>query len=705
MENIAVLNLAVGLLVAAFSWQLSRLFGDAAHIRYWSLYWAAATFSSISAFALTQAFDLGNPQTRTLVRITIYLLLLPRPVLIWMAAGSLYWPGSPHVVRRLGWTAFALTAGWSAVYFGLPGPDHATRPAAGAYFLSAVAAAAFAFGLRRLGKFTGLQSAIGGALILADSVHLFLYGLTLAGWRIYPSWNSPVATAVSSVLGCLVVLGVGLLALREAADAQKNYQMMVERTPLGIHFYTEAPGGDLIFAGANPAADEILGISHREFVGNPILKAFPALVSTDIPSSYLEVMRSGRSFRREEVTYSDDRIAGAFDVVCFRLAPGSIAAMFSDITERKRSELALKESEARYRLITDNATDMISVHSPDGLYQFASPSARNLLGYTSEELCGMHAYDLLHPDDIAAIRASHHAVVRSAAAIAAYRIRHKNGSWIWVETNSRLATPDRGGESSIIAVTRDITERRKLEEQFQSAQRLESIGRLAGGIAHDFNNLLTVINGNAALIEADASATSRSRKLALSIRQAGDSAGSLVRHLLAFARRQRLEPATNSLNEIVIAARPVLERLIGEGISISLDLDPLSTQILADATQIHQVLHNLAVNARDAISGPGTITIRTRHIVLPSPAEPNTDLPPGEYVRLHFVDSGRGMPPEVRDRVFEPFFTTKPPGQSSGLGLSTVFGIVKQSNGHISVHSEPGRGTEFRIEFPILDRP
>lgn len=704
MDNIAVINLAVGLLVAVFSWRLSALFGNAAHLRYWSLYWAAATFSSIAAFVITRSFDLANPQTRFLVRISIFLLLLPRAPLIAMAAASLYRPESPKLVRRAGWIALALSASWILVIMALPWFRHPTRPAAGGYFVSAVAAAAFAGGIRRLVKLTGWQAALGIALILIYAIHLFAFSFTLAGWNVYPSWDSPVATAASSALSCLVVLGVGLLALREADNARLNYGMMVERTPLGILFYTRGSSDELIFAGGNPAADAILGISLKDLVGKTIVEAFPALAETDIPEGYREVMRTGQSFRRDEVFYSDERITGAYDVVCFRLAPGSIAVMFSDIAERKRAEEALRSSEARYRLITDNSTDMISVHSASGVYQFASPSCASLLGYTPEELVGRNAYEFFHPDDAAAVRTSHNRILSSGASTSvAYRIRRKDGAWTWVETMSRLTAPSKGTESSIIAVTRDISERRRLEEQFHSAQRLESVGRLAGGIAHDFNNLLTVINGNAALIEADIRASQNSRDRARAIRQAGESATSLVRHLLAFARRQRLEPVPVNLNEVVVAAGPVLSQLAGKDIVFEHHLDAQAGKILADPTQLQQVLQNLTVNARDAIAGPGSITIRTSRVSVPASESENSSVPPGEYVRLSFADSGPGIPPEIQERLFEPFFTTKPAGKGSGLGLPAVFGIVKQSNGHISVRSEPGRGAEFILEFPALN--
>lgn len=499
-----------------------------------------------------------------------------------------------------------------------------------------------------------------------------------------------------------------LSIVRDATErilAQQRYTMMVSRTPIGIHFYAFDPERGLVFTGANQAADQILGVPHQPLVGKLIEEAFPALAGTDIPASYRAVAITGKPFRRDEIVYADERIEGAFEVVCFQLTASSLAVMFNNITERKRTEAALRASEARYRLITDNSTDMISVFDRAGAFLFASPSCRNLLGFEPDQMIGKTAADFCHPEDLHTLQSVQASFLSAGTPQSAtFRCRRADNTWVWVEAFARLVPPEQAqGTPRVIAVTRDVTERRKLEEQFRRAQRLESIGRLAGGVAHDFNNLLTVINGYAALLQAGSGGAQQTRDLASSILQAGERAAALTRHLLAFSRRQHLEPVPLHLNQIILDAERILLRLIGEDIQFVLDLDAATGLILADPTQLHQVLSNLAVNARDAIAGRGTITVSTRLLTIAEDAAPARQIPAGAYCVLSFRDTGCGMSPYVQEKIFEPFFTTKTPGQGTGLGLSTVFGIVQQSNGHIQVSSEPGRGSEFRLYFPLLD--
>jgi PAS domain S-box-containing protein len=254
----------------------------------------------------------------------------------------------------------------------------------------------------------------------------------------------------------------------------------------------------------------------------------------------------------------------------------------------------------------------------------------------------------------------------------------------------------------LIGMLEDVTDRRRLEAQLRQAQKMEAVGLLAGGVAHDFNNLLTVIYGHA---EAMADETVDPRANAAAIRAAADRAASLTRQLLAFSRQQQLTLQPVDLNEVVSGVSTLLRRVIGEEIALDLHLDPTVPHVRADLAQLEQILMNLAVNARDAMPAGGTLTIETKTIQLDEAyAADHVEVTPGTYAMLSVSDTGMGMDPQTRARVFEPFFTTKGQGRGTGLGLSTVYGIVKQFGGSVWVYSELGHGTSFKVYLPLADR-
>jgi nitrogen-specific signal transduction histidine kinase/CheY-like chemotaxis protein len=264
--------------------------------------------------------------------------------------------------------------------------------------------------------------------------------------------------------------------------------------------------------------------------------------------------------------------------------------------------------------------------------------------------------------------------------------------------------PAGGRHAGAVMAVHDISDRKRLEAQFRHAQKMEAVGRLAGGVAHDFNNLLTVIMGCSQMLGAELVENERARTDLTEIQRAAGRAATLTGQLLAFSRQQLLNPRVLDLNETVEDVSPMLHRLIGPEVDLCTRLDPSLKPVKADPGQIHQVIMNLAVNARDAMPHGGTLTLATRDVnVDASPARDPADLPPGRYAVLEATDTGAGMDAETMSRIFEPFFTTKEPGKGTGLGLSTVHGIVKQSGGHIEVTSEPGRGTTFRIHLPHAD--
>jgi two-component system, cell cycle sensor histidine kinase and response regulator CckA len=369
------------------------------------------------------------------------------------------------------------------------------------------------------------------------------------------------------------------------------------------------------------------------------------------------------------------------------------------VVERRRAEEALRESEARYRLITENANDMISLLDQEGAIVYLSPSAQLLLGYEPSELLGRVVFDLIHPEDRDQVRGQWARLDLRQRVQLTYRVRHRSGAWRWFDAQGSLSE-QQGGRYAVI-VSRDITERRQLEAQLVQAQKLEAIGQLAGGLAHDFNNLLVVISGCAELASAELAPTNSVQIELNEIQKAAMRAADLTRQLLTFARRQISEPEPLSLNDLIRDLDRMLRRLFREDIALISVLAPDLWPIWADRGQIEQIIVNLTVNARDAMPQGGRLTITTANIVLgQAAAVPNIALAPGQYVLLSIADTGVGMNEEVQRHAFEPFFTTKGPGSGTGLGLATCYGIVKQHGGSISVSSEVGQGATICVYLP-----
>jgi len=275
----------------------------------------------------------------------------------------------------------------------------------------------------------------------------------------------------------------------------------------------------------------------------------------------------------------------------------------------------------------------------------------------------------------------------------------KDGTVFTVEINARLLPDGR-----ILGTVRDVTERRQLELQLRQAQKMEAIGRLAGGVAHDFNNVLTAVFGYVDLLREELPQDSDAQKDLSEVRKAAERAASLTRQLLAFSRQQVLEPVVLELNELVTDFEKMLRRVIGEDVELRLALGAEVGNVRADPGQLHQVIMNLVVNARDAMPTGGKLTLETANAELTSVyAELHKPVVPGPYVMLAVSDTGTGMTPEIQARIFEPFFTTKEKGKGTGLGLSTVYGIVKQSEGYVWVYSEPSKGTTFKVYLPRVD--
>ncbi len=377
--------------------------------------------------------------------------------------------------------------------------------------------------------------------------------------------------------------------------------------------------------------------------------------------------------------------------------------------DRARAREALARSDARYAQLVDHADDVILYLTPDGRIVEANRRAVEAYGYARTDLIGRHVRDLRVPETRSDVDGSLGRIARQDHLRFETEHVRKDGTRFPVEIHARRVVLD--AEPMIVAIIRDTTDRREQEaalraaqQQFQQAQRLEAVGRLAAGVAHDFNNLLTVITGYTDLLAAGRVSPEGGGELA-QIRDAADRAAGLTRQLLAFSRQQVLEPRVLNPNQVVNEVTTLLQRVIGEDVRLEIQTAPALGNVEVDQGQLGQVLMNLAVNARDAMPQGGTVTIGTAdEAVDEAYAREHQPIEPGPYVALWVTDTGAGMDAETRARVFEPFFTTKPPGQGTGLGLSMVYGFVKQSGGFIWVESEPGRGTTFRIYLPRVDR-
>jgi PAS domain S-box-containing protein len=382
-----------------------------------------------------------------------------------------------------------------------------------------------------------------------------------------------------------------------------------------------------------------------------------------------------------------------------------IGTQLGRVVERERARDALRSREEHFRSLIENASDIITILDPEGRIRYESPSVERLLGYKPEELIGKNIFEFVREDDLPKVVPAFTEATRhfNAARSVEFHFRHKDESWCVLEAICKALVDD-SGVSGVVINSRDISERRQLEEQLRQSQKMEAVGRLAGGVAHDFNNLLTAISGYSELMLRRLRHGDPLRHNAEEINKAGNRAASLTSQLLAFSRKQVLQPKVLDLNTVVADMDKMLRRLIGENIELVTILEPQLWRIKADPGQLQQVVLNLAVNARDAMPELGRLTIETSNIELDDEnARWHVGVKPGRYVMLAVNDTGCGMDSQTRERVFEPFFTTKEVGKGTGLGLSTVYGIVKQSGGYIWVYSEPEKGTTFKIYLPCIE--
>jgi len=384
-----------------------------------------------------------------------------------------------------------------------------------------------------------------------------------------------------------------------------------------------------------------------------------------------------------------------------RLGPALLEAL-----QRARQRDALRSQERLLRQIIDANPSLIFVKDWNGRFVLVNQATAQVYGTTVDSLVGKTDADFnRNMEEVAHFLRDDRDVMSSGQpkVIAEEPVTNPAGETRWFQTiKVPLRSPDEG-TATLLGVATEITERKRLEEQLLQSQKMEAVGQLAGGVAHDFNNILTAIVGYTDLLAAELDGNARQLEDLEEIRKAARRAAALTRQLLAFSRKQVLEPRIIDVNHVVSNLDKMLRSLISENIELKTDLADNLAAARADPNQIEQVIMNLAINARDAMPDGGTVTIETRNATLDDAyASQHVSVIPGEYVMLAVSDTGCGMDEKTKSRIFEPFFTTKPAGRGTGLGLSTVYGIVKQSGGNIWLYSEPGKGTTFKIYLPAI---
>ncbi len=404
------------------------------------------------------------------------------------------------------------------------------------------------------------------------------------------------------------------------------------------------------------------------------------------------------------------RLEGTFCNLLRDPAVGAVVVNYRDITDQRNAEVSQRRLQADVaHIVHSTGVGVWELDLATGQVEWSEQIATQM-GMSLADFDGRVEtfFSRVHPDDREKVQRAADAAVQGGVAAfdVEFRVNLPDGPTRWLETKGRVTYGADGQPTHLGGVAFDISDRKLLEHQLHQAQKLEALGRLAGGVAHDFNNLLMAILGFAEFLAADLEPNDARLGDVGEITRAAQSATALTKQLLAFSRKQAIEPRALNLNRVVRQAEGMLRRLIGEDIDLSVRLDPQVRDIWADAGQIEQILVNLAVNARDAMPNGGRLSLETSNTELGREyVGVHASVAPGPYVLLVVSDTGQGMSADVQSRIFEPFFTTKAAGHGTGLGLSTVYGIVKQSGGYIWVYSEESRGTTFKVYFPRLDQP
>ena len=458
----------------------------------------------------------------------------------------------------------------------------------------------------------------------------------------------------------------------------------------------------------NRGAERMYGWSEGEALDMNIRDIAPEEQREEAHLFFVDAIRRGElveSFETKRVT-KDGRVLDVWLTVTKLVDDAGktegIATTERDITERKRAEEALRESERKYRTLVENLPQKVFLKDTNSVYLSCNENYARDLGITPEEIAGKTDYDF-YPKELAEkYRADDKRLVESGEVVDVEEPYIQDGEHVWVRTVKTPVKDEQGNIVAVLGIFRDVTEHRRLEQQVRQSQRMEAVGNLAGGIAHDFNNLLTGIGGMSELAMSDLPADSPIRENLAQVIGLTQRGATLTRQLLAFARRQVLEPHNISLNELVEQMSVLLRRVIPESIELSVELEPALSTVRADPSQMEQIILNLCLNARDAMLDGGRLLIETANVELDEEyCKRHLWMTPGPFMMLAVSDTGEGMAPAVVERVFEPFFTTKAEG--TGMGLAMVYGILKQHGGSILAYSEPGEGSTFKVYLPAVE--
>jgi PAS domain S-box-containing protein len=498
-------------------------------------------------------------------------------------------------------------------------------------------------------------------------------------------------------------------ALRESEEKLRS---IIDSAPFGAHMYQLKDDGKLIFSGFNLAAEKILGVKHEQFVDKSIEEAFPNLVDTPIPETYRNVAESGKPYYTEQVDYDEQGIKGAFEVSAVNRGKNQMVAFFRDITERKKAEEKLRESEAKFRELADMLPQIVFEADVKGNLTFANQNAFDIFGYTKDDFAsGLNATQMIAPKDRdrAADRMRQIMTGQSDLIGSEYTVIKKDGTEFPVIIYSTMFLRD-GSPAGLGGIMIDITDRKRAEEERENlqaqliqAQKMEAIGTLAGGIAHNFNNILMGVQGRTSLMMMDKDPSDPDYEHLRGIEEYVKNAVEMTRDLLGFARGGKYKVKPTDLNALIKHENMMFGRTKKE-IRIRGKYEKDLWAVEVDQGQIQQALLNLYVNAWQAMPGGGDLHVQTENVTFDEEYIKPFEIAPGRYVKVSVTDTGVGMDAATREKIFDPFFSTKDIGQGSGLGLASLYGIIKNHGGFINVFSEKGEGTTFNIYLPASEK-